>query len=94
MLNRLANNKLSLAVIVVIIVVLAALVAFQVSTLRKAHSSFDNYYTFRGCTQLIKKTPTYGTCRTASGKTITIVLYQGRWYLQGDLLTSFWGRLN
>lgn len=53
--------------------------------LRKAHSTFDNYYAFRGCTQLLQETDTSGVCKTDSGQTITIVEYQGKWYLQGDL---------
>jgi len=53
--------------------------------LTKAHSTFENYYAFRGCTQLIQKTDTYGICKTGSGQTIKIVLYNGKWYLDGDL---------
>ncbi len=53
--------------------------------LQKAHSTFDNYYAFRGCLQLIEKTDEYGICRIQSGETIKIVKYQGRWFLDGDL---------
>ena len=50
-----------------------------------AHSSFENYYKFRGCVQLIEKTDTYGTCKILSGENIKIVKFQNRWYLDGDL---------
>ena len=53
--------------------------------LRKAHSTFENYYVFRGCVQLLEKTDAYGMCKTDSGKTIKIVKYNNRWYLDGDL---------
>ncbi len=52
--------------------------------LQRAHGSFENYYAFRGCTQLLEKTPTYGICKIASGDTIKIILIDGRWYLEGD----------
>jgi hypothetical protein len=62
-----------------------AFAMWQLRTLNKAHSTFENYYSFRGCTKLLERTDTYGTCVTNSGKTIKIVEYQGRWFLDGDL---------
>ena len=53
--------------------------------LRKAHSTFDNYYTFRGCVQLLEKEKEFGICKTNSGQTIKIVKYHDKWYLDGDL---------
>ncbi len=53
--------------------------------LRKAHSTFENYYAFRGCAQLLEKTSDYGTCKLPSGETIKIVKFQNKWYLDGDL---------
>jgi hypothetical protein len=53
--------------------------------LRKAHSTFENYYAFRGCVQLLEKTADYGICKTNSGQRIKIVEYQNKWYLDGDL---------
>ena len=50
-----------------------------------AHSSFDNYYNFRGCKELINKSDDYGFCKLASGETIKIVKFQNKWYLDGDL---------
>lgn len=66
-----------------------ALVLYQFLALRSAHSSFDNYYKFRGCQTLISKTDTEGTCRLKDGQVITIVKYQGRWFLRGDLPGGF-----
>jgi hypothetical protein len=62
---------------------------YQVLYLRKAHSTFENYYAFRGCTQLLEKTADYGLCKTTSGQTIKIVKYQGKWFLDGDLPCGF-----
>jgi hypothetical protein len=56
----------------------------QLIVLRKAHSSFENYYEFRGCVQLIQKADTYGTCKLSSGQIITIVEINNTWYLEGD----------
>lgn len=71
-------------VIGVIVLVLAALAIGKFFVLQKAHSTFDDYYAFRGCVQLLSMTDTSGICKTASGDTITIVLINGKWYLQGD----------
>lgn len=61
--------------------------------LRKAHSTFDDYYAFRGCVQLLDKTDTYGVCKTNSGEIIKIVEYQNRWYLDGDLPWGCLGKI-
>jgi hypothetical protein len=74
-------------VVPVVVFVLMLLIAglYQIYILRIAHSSFENYYKFRGCVQLLEKTDTYGTCKISSGETIKIVEFQGKWYLDGDL---------
>jgi hypothetical protein len=54
------------------------------------HTTFPKYYAFRGCVSLVEKTDTYGTCTLANGQTIKLVLYQGKWYLDGDVPTG-WG---
>lgn len=53
--------------------------------LNLAHSTFENYYKFRGCIELVEKTDTYGLCKIKSGETIKIVKYENKWYLDGDL---------
>ena len=83
------NRKLIVAIAALLAVAAIMLFAWQVVTLRKAHSTFDNYYAFRGCVQLLATTSDSGTCRTGSGQTIKIVLYEGRWYLDGDLPQCF-----
>ena len=57
----------------------------------KAHQTFENYYAFRGCTQLVKKTNTYGLCMLSTGQRIKIVEFRGKWYLDGDLPTCIAG---
>lgn len=76
-----------LAVIFIILVILLVLIlgVNQWLYLRKAHSTFENYYAFRGCVQLLEKTDDYGICKTNAGQTIKIVKYQNKWYLDGDL---------
>lgn len=67
------------------LIIITALGVGEFFFLRKAHSSFENYYNFRGCVQLLEKTDTYGICKLSSGQTIKIVKYQNKWYLDGDL---------
>ena len=57
---------------------------YENNKLTTAHSTFENYYAFRGCTELIDRTDTYGDCKLADGSTIKIVLISGKWYLEGD----------
>jgi hypothetical protein len=71
---------LSLAILLVLI-----LGIYWTHTLNIAHSSFENYYTFRGCTQLIEKTESYATCKLSSGDTIKLVKVGTKWFLDGDL---------
>lgn len=71
---------------------LAVLAAQQLITLRKAHGSFDDYAAFRGCETVTGRTATSGTCMLASGRSITIIEVNGRWYLDGDTPPRcFWG---
>jgi protein-S-isoprenylcysteine O-methyltransferase Ste14 len=61
----------------------------QIFYLREAHGTFENYYAFRGCTKLLKKTQDYGICKTSFGQTIKIVKFDNRWFLDGDLPCGF-----
>lgn len=78
-------KKLIIFVLVFAVVLFLAVFIRQWFYLRKAHSTFENYYAFRGCVKLLQKTDTYGICKTSSGDTIKIVKYQDKWYLDGDL---------
>ena len=77
------NIYLIALVLIVFLVLTLGINQFQV--LKKAHSTFENYYAFRGCTQLLDKKADYGTCKTSTGETIKIVKYNNKWYLDGDL---------
>lgn len=72
-----------------LILIIFILAIYQIIILRKAHSTFDNYYSFRNCVKLIDRTNDYGTCETTSGKTIKIVKFDNRWFLDGDLPCGF-----
>ncbi len=67
-----------------LILAVGAFAVYQIHNLNLAHRSFDNYYKFRGCVQLIEKTDTYGICKLSSGKTIKLVKINNKWYLDGD----------
>jgi len=79
------THKIWLVAFLLAAVVVVVFSVSQFLMLQKAHSTFDNYYAFRGCIKLIDKTDTYGDCQLASGKIIKIVEFKGKWYLDGDL---------
>ena len=83
--ERNKNKILWVAALVTIFIIGITFGLCQVFYLQKAHSTFENYYIFRGCTQLISKTDTYGFCRINSGKIIKIVKFKNKWFLDGDL---------
>jgi hypothetical protein len=84
-LKKMLKNKMLLAVATILVIVVFAVVVNQILVVKKAHSTFDNYYAFRGCVQLLSTTTDSGTCRTGSGQIIKIVEVGNRWYLNGDL---------
>ena len=80
------NIKKILIYIITIIVLLTIIISvYWIKVLNTAHSTFENYYTFRGCIELIQKTDTYGLCKLKSGEIIKIVAYNNKWFLDGDL---------
>jgi hypothetical protein len=62
---------------------------YWIRILRKAHSSFENYYSFRGCVELLNKTDNSGYCITESDKIIKLVKFNEHWYLDDDLPTCW-----
>jgi hypothetical protein len=84
-------KKLYLLIGLLFTVVILAFLVKQTLVVNKAHSTFENYYAFRGCSQLIKRTDTYGVCKTNSGQVIKIVKFKNKWYLDGDLPTCLAG---
>jgi hypothetical protein len=88
---KITSKKIWLLVGAVAMVSIGFCMVSQIIMLRKAHSTFDNYYAFRGCTKLIDQTATYGDCQLASGQTIRIVEFRGKWFLDGDLPTCWPG---
>jgi hypothetical protein len=72
-------------IIFLIVIIFVLLGAYWIYYLNNVHSTFEKYYTFRGCVELIQKTDSYGLCKLDSGTVIKIVKYENRWYLDGDL---------
>lgn len=86
MLNNMVSVKTKYWVLGALVLFgLAIFCVYQVIALQVAHSTFENYYRFRSCTELIEKTDTYGICKISSGQTIKLVNVQNRWYLDGDV---------
>lgn len=77
--------KTSFVVGTAVIILITAVGLWQFVTLRKAHSTFENYYAFRGCIQLVSRAESYGYCKLRNGQTVKIVEFRGQWYLDGDL---------
>lgn len=83
------RRKKLFIILSVIVITLAGFAIQQGIELDRAHSTFENYYAFRGCNQLIQKTDTSAVCKTNGGETIKIVKYHDKWYLDGDLPCGF-----
>lgn len=81
------RNKTILFIFLLLLIIIL-LGIFWIVKLQIAHSTFDHYYNFDNCVQLINKTDTYGFCKTSSGYTIKIVKYDNKWFLDGDLPVS------
>jgi hypothetical protein len=83
------QTKILILVIASVFVLLIILALYWFSKLQIAHSTFEDYYKFRGCTQLINRTESSGFCGVSSGGVIEIVKYNSKWYLNGDLPGGF-----
>lgn len=83
--KKILKSKTILIFLSILTVIILVLFINYASYLKKAHSSFENYYSFRGCTMLISKNHDDGTCKLADGQTIKIVKFENKWYLDGDL---------
>ncbi|MGA3292216.1 MAG: hypothetical protein ABSC49_03685 [Candidatus Microgenomates bacterium] len=81
--------QILVAMVLTLGVIFFAICVYQLFYLKWAHSTFENYYSFRGCQQLLTRTDTEGTCMLKNGKVIKLVKYQGRWFLDGDLPGPF-----
>ena len=79
------GQKLLMRALVIAAAVTAVIMIRWYFVLKKAHSTFEDYYAFRGCSELLERGNDYGICRLHSGSTIKIVKFQGLWYLDGDL---------
>jgi hypothetical protein len=75
----------NIIIVIIIILIIGTFGLYQIHALDVAHSSFENYYKFRGCTELLEKTDNYATCKLSSGKTIKLVQVNNKWFLDGDL---------
>ena len=79
------GRRISLFITILVAAGIVGICGYEWTELQWAHSSFDNYYSFRGCTQLLSRTSINGVCKTSDGQTIEIVSYKNKWYLNGDL---------
>lgn len=84
-----SNNKIVIAIAAVCLIILGIVVASQAITTYYAHDTFESYCAWRGLVVESKSTD-FGYCKNPkTGKLSKIVLYKGRWYLDGDLPCGF-----
>ncbi len=76
---------ISLAISVLLFFAIIGFMIYQVITTYNAHSTFDGYCKWRGL-EVINQSSDFGYCRDAiSNQMYKMVLFDGRWYLDGDL---------
>lgn len=86
---KLLKNKTLIIVLILVFITIFIYGLQQTIKVDKAHQTFENYYAFRGCINLVKKTTNYGLCKLSSGQVIKLVKFHEKWYLDGDLPTCF-----
>ena len=78
------KSKTFWGVVIGLVLVVGGFGLYWTHYLDVAHSTFENYYAFRGCQTLVDRTDTYADCTLADGSIIKLVLINGKWYLDGD----------
>ena len=83
------KNLLIILAVIIIFCALGFFVIHQMTTTYNAHNTFDGYCKWRGLV-VVNKFSDYGYCQDLrTGKEFKIVLYNGRWFLDGDLPCGF-----
>jgi hypothetical protein len=78
------KNKILWAVVIFLALIGGIFFVFENHRLNVAHSTFENYYAFRGCSELVEKTDTSARCKLSDSSVITLVKINDKWYLEGD----------
>jgi len=87
--NFTKKKLLAIFIIFVIFCILGIFVIYQMTTTYNAHNTFVGYCKWRGLA-VESQAADYGYCKNPStGKEYKIVLFKGRWYLDGDLPCGF-----
>lgn len=82
-------NKPVIILTVIFLVILISFFLYQFITIRNAHLTFEGYCKWRGL-EVVNQSADYGWCKSqATGQEFKMVLYNNRWYLDGDLPSSF-----
>ena len=75
--------------IIIVSICVGIFTAYQFITTYQAHETFEGYCAWRGLV-VESKSSDYGYCKnTKTGQEYKIVLYQNRWFLDGDLPCGF-----
>ena len=85
-----ANKKLLFFSLVAVVAIFLIWFIYQAITTTKAHQTFESYCKWRGL-EIENKSDSYGYCKDQkTGKEYKMVLFNGKWYLDGDLPGSGW----
>jgi hypothetical protein len=83
------RNIFIILILLILLILIGSFVAYQMITTIKAHETFEGYCKWRGLA-VESKGSDFGYCKNLStGKVDKIVLFEGRWYLNGDLPCGF-----
>jgi uncharacterized protein YpmB len=75
---------ISLIFSILLLIIIAGLFIYWAITTYQAHATFEGYCNWRGL-EVINQSSNFGYCKDVSGQVYKIVLFNGRWYLDGDL---------
>ena len=75
----------SLIISIVLSLLVFGFMTYQVITTYQAHATFEGYCKWRHL-DVVNQSADFGYCKDAiSGQIFKMVLFNGRWYLDGDL---------
>lgn len=76
---------ISLIFSILLFLLIVGFMIYQVITTYQAHATFEGYCQWRGL-EVVNQSSDFGYCNDAiSGQVYKMVLFDGRWYLNGDL---------
>lgn len=80
---------IEVSILIFLFIALLSFLTYQVISTNKAHTTFEGYCKWRGL-GVESKSDTFGYCKdTKTGEIYKMVLFENKWYLDGDLPCGF-----